>query len=65
MKHRHPLHILANDSELCEILAEKLEIQADGGDSAGEFVSYAIREVIKQKSINYHEMRLQELKERP
>ena len=34
-----------SDTNICKKLAEKLEIQADGGDNPAEFVEWAIREV--------------------
>ena len=34
-----------SDTNICTLLAGKLEIQADGGDNPAEFVEWAIREV--------------------
>ena len=37
-----------NDTDICDRLAEKLEIQADGGDAPGDFVKWAVHETWKE-----------------
>ena len=54
---------LANDKEFCEALAAKLQIQADGGDSPGEFVSFALKQVAKEASIKRLQKRIKELED--
>lgn len=51
MMQQHKTQVLCqamHDAAICDKLAEKLEIQADGGDSAGDFVKWAIEEVWKE-----------------
>lgn len=38
------LHKVSQDAWACQMLAEKLEIQIDGGDSAADYVSQMLRE---------------------
>ena len=37
-----------DNTDVCKRLAEKLEIQADGGDDPADFVKWAVREIWKE-----------------
>lgn len=54
--------IQADNPEHMELLAEMLEIQADGGDSAGEFVAYTLGRFDKELRARYHQKRAAELR---
>lgn len=49
--------IQLNNPEHMDLLAEFLEIQSDGGDSAGEFVAYAIERFDQELRARFHEQR--------
>jgi len=54
MKHKlltdeNVLEYLIDSPQLCEQIASHLEIQADGGDSPGEYVKWAIGQIILSK----------------
>lgn len=55
--------IQVNNREHMELLAEMLEIQADGGDSAGEFVAYTIEQFEKELRARALEKRAQQLRQ--
>jgi hypothetical protein len=48
MPHFTQVFIGRNEQEFYEILAAKLEIQADGGDSAAEFVKVCSEEAFNE-----------------
>ena len=51
-----------SNSAHMELLAEMLEIQSDGGESAGEFVSYTLIRFEKELRARAHERRAFELR---
>lgn len=52
-----------NNPEHMELLAEMLEIQSDGGDSAGDFVAYTLDRFDKELRARYHQKRAEELRQ--
>ena len=54
--------VQVNNRDHMELLAEMLEIQADGGDSAGDFVAYALDRFDKELRAMYHQKRAAELR---
>lgn len=55
--------IQTDNPEHMALLAEMLEIQADGGDSAGDFVAYTLKRFDIERRARYHEKRAAELRQ--
>lgn len=56
--------IQTDNPEHMALLAEMLEIQADGGDSAGDFVAYTLKRFDRERRARYHEKRAAELRQK-
>lgn len=51
-----------SNAEHMALLAEMLEIQADGGESAGDFVAYTLSRFEKELRARFHERKALELR---
>lgn len=54
--------VQVTNPEHMKLLAEMLEIQADGGDSAADFVAYTIERFDKELRARFHEQRAEILR---
>ena len=54
--------VQVDNAEHMELLAQILDIQADGGDTAGDFVAFAIKKLDSELRAKYHERRARELR---
>lgn len=58
----HVLGFLAEDLDLCERLAQELEIETDPGDSAGAFLQDTCQRLRHEDRLNQAERRVEELR---
>lgn len=56
--------VQVDNSDHMQLLAEMLEIQADGGESAGDFVAYTIKRFNNEIIARSLEKRVEQLREK-